>query len=391
MGRPTRMKTSAACIGLTLVAVGLAHAQETARDVPPDHWAYEALAMLYDAGPLEGYPDGTFRGDAPMTRYELAMVFARLFWYTDTTTVRAPLPGEDGPPGPTGAQGPPGPQGPMGPKGDTGPEGDPGPMGPAGPAGPAGIVQPERLASLIDESVSGRALVDQVALTEAFSDLRDWLEPELSDIEARLGDLRQDLDALEARVLVLEEEPPVIQGYFIPELVEVSSGATAGDLLDRGSVELASSIYAGLVFDKRINSKTRAVVVLIENNNSDNDFSAPDEAWVSVDDTEIFGSDVDLVVGRQYTAYASGLTFDNESQATDGVRVAWTGSSLEELELLVGGFPGSAPHSVVRVGDELSSDGDLYGGLTWIWNDSAGYGGLDAGQQLGRLGLDLSY
>nr|MDQ3024151.1 S-layer homology domain-containing protein [bacterium] len=48
-------------------------------DVPEHHWSYEALDYLQDAGLVEGYPDNTFRGDRPFSRYEMAMVVARIF------------------------------------------------------------------------------------------------------------------------------------------------------------------------------------------------------------------------------------------------------------------------------------------------------------------------
>lgn len=41
-------------------------------DVPPDHWAYNAVEQLRAAGLVEGYPDRTFKGKRPMTRYEFA-------------------------------------------------------------------------------------------------------------------------------------------------------------------------------------------------------------------------------------------------------------------------------------------------------------------------------
>jgi len=47
-------------------------------DVPFDHWAYQELADLADAGLLEGYPAGAFKGQQPMTRYEFAKGVARL-------------------------------------------------------------------------------------------------------------------------------------------------------------------------------------------------------------------------------------------------------------------------------------------------------------------------
>lgn len=41
-------------------------------DVPKNHWAYEYVSTLKGNGVLTGYPDGEFKGDRPMTRYEFA-------------------------------------------------------------------------------------------------------------------------------------------------------------------------------------------------------------------------------------------------------------------------------------------------------------------------------
>lgn len=46
-------------------------------DVPKDHWAYDYVKSLADRGYLEGYPDGEFKGDRAMTRYEYATVIYR--------------------------------------------------------------------------------------------------------------------------------------------------------------------------------------------------------------------------------------------------------------------------------------------------------------------------
>lgn len=48
------------------------------KDVPADHWAAEAVRKVLSAGLMEGYPDGTFRGAGPVTRYEIAVVLSRL-------------------------------------------------------------------------------------------------------------------------------------------------------------------------------------------------------------------------------------------------------------------------------------------------------------------------
>ncbi|MGC8889432.1 MAG: S-layer homology domain-containing protein, partial [bacterium] len=52
-------------------------------DVPSNHWAYDAVNELASKGLILGYPDGTFRGNNPMTRYELAMVISRLVSYLE--------------------------------------------------------------------------------------------------------------------------------------------------------------------------------------------------------------------------------------------------------------------------------------------------------------------
>ena len=46
-------------------------------DLPKDHWAYDFVKKLSDKGYLNGYPDGTFKGDAQMTRYEFAAALWR--------------------------------------------------------------------------------------------------------------------------------------------------------------------------------------------------------------------------------------------------------------------------------------------------------------------------
>ena len=43
-------------------------------DVPENHWAYEAVAAMAKSGLVKGYPDGEFKGDRNMTRYEFAQI-----------------------------------------------------------------------------------------------------------------------------------------------------------------------------------------------------------------------------------------------------------------------------------------------------------------------------
>ena len=46
-------------------------------DVPMDHWAYKSILDLSQAGIIEGYGDGTYRGTRNITRYEMAQMVAK--------------------------------------------------------------------------------------------------------------------------------------------------------------------------------------------------------------------------------------------------------------------------------------------------------------------------
>jgi hypothetical protein len=74
---------------------GLAAARAFAQpfaDVPANHWAYDAIAELAAKGLVEGYPDGTFKGDRALTRYEMAMVVSRLLARVESLEIPAPAP-----------------------------------------------------------------------------------------------------------------------------------------------------------------------------------------------------------------------------------------------------------------------------------------------------------
>lgn len=60
-----------AVLGLALLTPTFA--QQFPDVVPPEHWAYDAVLRLKNAGLLVGYPDGRFRGPRNATRYEMAV------------------------------------------------------------------------------------------------------------------------------------------------------------------------------------------------------------------------------------------------------------------------------------------------------------------------------
>lgn len=73
--------TIASCFACAAVTVSAAN---PFTDVSADDWAYQAVASLSDEGVIDGYPDGTFRGDKHVTRYEIAQIVARLMAKEDT-------------------------------------------------------------------------------------------------------------------------------------------------------------------------------------------------------------------------------------------------------------------------------------------------------------------
>ncbi len=52
-------------------------------DVTPSDWAYQAVAKLAAEGVIEGYPDGTFKGERNITRYEMAQMVAKAMAHQD--------------------------------------------------------------------------------------------------------------------------------------------------------------------------------------------------------------------------------------------------------------------------------------------------------------------
>ncbi len=67
---------------VTGTSVGMA-ADNPFSDVPADSWAYDAVRQLSDKGIVDGYPDGTYKGQNTMTRYEMAQITARAMTKTD--------------------------------------------------------------------------------------------------------------------------------------------------------------------------------------------------------------------------------------------------------------------------------------------------------------------
>ena len=77
--RNSTMKKQFAAIFAATAVLGVttAFAANPFSDVTPDSWAYQAVSQLANAGVINGYPDGTFKGQNNITRYEMAQMVAK--------------------------------------------------------------------------------------------------------------------------------------------------------------------------------------------------------------------------------------------------------------------------------------------------------------------------
>jgi len=302
------------CASLWLVPGIALYAQGAFSDVPIDHWAYEAIQKLADQGVLIGYPDGTFKGQRAMTRYEAAMAIQRAL--------------EKMPAG-----------------GGAGPAGPPGPAGAAGPPGPPG---------------TGAGLTDQQkALLQR---LETEFAPELKAIRADLDDLTRRVEELEAKPA---EKPKVAvsgslqyrAGLYGTEL-KIHKGVQTGypyDLVgmtqvgwfdafgvpvtdstkdawkagDFSSLRTIVTLTGQVAKDAELNVRfladpsTNQMFPIADDqspnvvwNNGNLDMVRIDEAYVKVPTKWIVP--VDWVVGKQRVAWGQGLVLDNNLLALKG-------------------------------------------------------------------------
>lgn len=81
-----RLPLGAALAALMLTTSSFVIANNAFSDVTPDDWSYKAVSQLADEGVIDGYPDGTFKGNKNITRYEMGQIVARLMAKEDTLT-----------------------------------------------------------------------------------------------------------------------------------------------------------------------------------------------------------------------------------------------------------------------------------------------------------------
>ena len=168
-------KTMIMVVIIMVLAICLPVFAQEFPDVPTDHWAYNSVQSLTEAGIIQGYPDGTFGGKRAMTRYEFAEALAKAI-----PVIASKVSGGTGVVGTTGATGA------TGAKGDKGDKGDPG-------------ITPEQLAQIMKMA----------------NEFRD----ELAALGVDVDQLKRDVADLQSRVSALEMEQKRVVFHGTADLI----------------------------------------------------------------------------------------------------------------------------------------------------------------------------
>jgi len=316
--------------------------------VPFDHWAYDAVQKLVDAGIMIGYPKtNDFRGDRALTRYEFAMAISRLM---DSPALK-------GEPGKDGAKGDPGGTGPIGPKGEPGAPGAKGAPGDPGAKGEAGAPG----AKVSDDEV--RAICAK--LLEEF-------KKELADLQDQVDGLAEDVDDLDTRVAALEEamKRPKVTGWIDYRI------GLAGDLWKNAEFDALSAKIGiqgpitdeltGKISLKMVDDALRVAPARMPGMGPtlglmDNIWL--DEAWLK--GTTDWWTQANWTVGRQYFAYGLGLMVNDERRALQGVHMNAPG--LWGSDFTADIFYGGAEYDL---GLAVGGGNDGYGAARLAYNRS---------------------
>ena len=73
-----KMNNKFICTSAMIIASAAASYAAAFNDIPASHWAYEAVNQMAEKGIIQGFPDGTFKGKQNVTRYQLAMITAKM-------------------------------------------------------------------------------------------------------------------------------------------------------------------------------------------------------------------------------------------------------------------------------------------------------------------------
>lgn len=281
-------------------------------DVPTHHWAYDAVDKLQTEGFVEGYPDGTFRGNHAFTRYEMAMVVARIWDAIEKKMAEISISGDRG------------------------------------------------------EGITEQELQDELALVY---NLMDEFKAELQNIGLRVGDIEKRMTSLEGRVSNIEGMLDTIKfsgalrvriediitndyaptGFTSPTqysgVIIGTPGSNVGEYFEveemiKLALEASPSDYIDVYLDLwQIASYLDAPK---GNEYPPNQALIVDEAWAKADMMKLMGwtpssffNRFNLVIGRQYARFGEfGLAFDNYFETRPGISIVVGGDMLELASFL---------------------------------------------------------
>ena len=281
-------------IACAMLAIALPVYAGPFTDVPTDHWAYDAIDKLQAEGFVEGYPDGTFRGNRSFTRYEMAMVVARIW---DRLVYELSM-----------------------------------------------LESPN-----MDQYATDAELDDVI---DMLNDLRDEFMSELDALNMDIADLYDMADDHEGRIRNLEDALSQVQisGLLrtrIEDIItnEYSGGAGTGFYIGTpGSnpsemFEFEETVW--LALDAMPSDYLDVHITFLQVLSYLDSMSAEplllDEAWAKADLMKLMGWEpseffnrFNLVIGRQYALFGEfGIAFDNGWESRPGILIDFGGDRLE--------------------------------------------------------------
>lgn len=258
-------------------------------DVPPGHWAYQAIEELVQAGLIEGYPDGTFRPNRTLTRAEFAQAIARAYRNIDER-IRALNNRVEEVFQRIGAR-----------PGET-------------PQPPANIEEVRRQVQELQQAVN--ELKQLQSAVQTLQRLGQTFQQELASLGVDVDTLKKDFAALQSRVEALEKKRERITisgdltfGGYATHSIDGLNARTWNNVNIHPSGKFLQSIDAvhemGLTFSGQINEEVSGSATFILGNYLNYVRNVPPpatdlviwEAYVKAP-IDLFGTRIDVTVGR---------------------------------------------------------------------------------------------
>lgn len=240
-----------ALVAILVLALAVPAAAGPFADVPENHWAYEAVKQLAAYGLVEGFPDGTFKGAEPMTRYQMAMVIARLLVSLDGQ-IKAAM--EAARAGVTPA---------------------PAPAAPAAPSEKETVtVEKPVIEKVIEQTVVEKLKTEELdALTARVAGVEGRVtnvEGAVDAVSGKVDEVDKKTDDINAKLVELDGALALLEGDFNVKALELQTEAANGDAdlaekIAAVKAELEEKIASGdNELNAKIEAKAKELIALID-------------------------------------------------------------------------------------------------------------------------------